>query len=84
VTLDCKGILKGFTSISATDYQYLYVDMSINGVGVGGCDTGRHIATSNSPFGLQVWGWSTAASYGYPAGMNLKAVNNVVVLPTPN
>jgi hypothetical protein len=84
VTLDCKGILTGFTNISGTDYQYLYVDMSINGVGVGGCDTGRHVATSNSPFGLQVWGWSTAASYGYPAGMNLKPVNKVVVQPTPN
>jgi hypothetical protein len=84
VKLDCKGTLTGWTDIQGTDYQVAYVDMAIGGVGVGGCDTGRHTASSNSPFGLQVWGWTADQSYAYPGGMDLRPKNNVVVNPTPN
>jgi hypothetical protein len=84
VTLDCKGTLTGWTDINGTDYQFAYVDMAIDGVGVGGCDTGRHTASSNSPFGLQVWGWTADQSYAYPGGMDLRPKNNVVVNTNPN
>ena len=57
---------------------------------VGNCSTGRHEITSKSPFGLWVWGWGTPettqattnVSYGYPGGMNVQPINQVVILPT--
>ena len=58
--------------------------------GVDGCNTGAHVIESDAPFGLWVWGWgntqTTAAglatisvSYGYPGGMNVESINDVVV-----
>lgn len=64
----------------------------------GACNNGRHEITSDSPFGVTVWGWGSAAtggsylvdrnytqavSYAYPAGGALRAVNAVVVSTAP-
>jgi hypothetical protein len=51
---------------------------------------------SDGPFGLWVWGWGTPltqpngmgiftenVSYGYPAGMNVQPINQVVIPPNP-
>ena len=58
---------------------------------VGNCTTGRRQMKSANPFGLWVWGWGTPetsfftenVSYGYPGGMNVTPINNVVIVPDP-
>lgn len=58
---------------------------------VGSCSTGRHEIKSDAPFGLWIWGWGTPettsqtawVSYGYPGGMNVQPINQVVVPPVP-
>jgi hypothetical protein len=44
-------------------------------------DNGVHTAQSDAPFGLTVWGWDFAVSYAYPAGMSVRKINKVVVIP---
>ena len=94
VTLDCAGVLGGWQPIDAAGrYQATRADLQTgNFMPVGQCDNGRHEATSDVPFALTVWGWGTSAtqptfsefvSYGYPAGMSVKAVNSVIVPPLP-
>ncbi|HEX7601034.1 MAG TPA: IgGFc-binding protein, partial [Polyangiaceae bacterium] len=88
VTLDCAGILAGWAPVGA-DYEWTRADlMTGNFQNVGNCSTGRHAITSTQPFGLWVWGWGTPltsptftenVSYGYPGGMNVQPINNVVV-----
>jgi hypothetical protein len=48
----------------------------------GGCQNGRHTASSEAPFGITVWGWAQTSSYGYPAGAAVNSVNDVE-LPIP-
>jgi hypothetical protein len=84
VTLDCKGTLTGWQPITGTAYEYLQLDIATNSTGIPPCDTGEHTASSTSAFGLNVWGWANNSSYAYPAGMSVKAVNTVIVPPTPN
>jgi hypothetical protein len=47
----------------------------------GSCRNGTNAARSNAPFGLTVWGWDFAASYAYPAGMGVKPINDVIIVP---
>ncbi len=85
VKLDCLGTVTGWMPIgTAGTYQYVHVDLRQNDTPVGMCDNGLHTITSDSPFGITVWGYASAASYAYPAGASVKAVNTVVVAPTPN
>ena len=83
--LDCAGPLTGWQDLGRSgDYQYTRIDLSRhNFEPQGSCDNGRHVMSSDEPFGLWIWGWgspeteptSTAgASYGYPAGENLSYV----------
>jgi hypothetical protein len=82
VSLDCMGSpLTGWKSIGLR-YQYTRVDLAVGGAPVGSCSNGRHVMTSNGPFGLTVWGWDNSVSYAYPAGASLKPINTVVVQPT--
>jgi hypothetical protein len=90
VVLDCAGVLGGWQAVG--DYEWTRVSlMEHNFEGVGKCSTGRHHIESASPFGLWVWGWGSPetteftanVSYGYPGGMNVTAINSVVILPTP-
>ena len=54
---------------------------------VGQCANGRHQVSSAAPFGLWAWGWGTPdttpdtrnVSYGYPGGMNVEQINNVIL-----
>lgn len=86
VNLDCVGALPTWTPID-NDFQWARVDLITgNFMGVGNCSTGRHEASSDAPFGLWVWGWGTETtptptrnvSYGYPGGMNVQQINNVI------
>lgn len=95
VKLDCAGTVTGWTGVG--DYEWTRVDlMTGNFEPVGNCSTGRHEINSDAPFGLWVWGWGTPltgqsgtssysawVSYGYPAGMNVQPINQVVLLPDP-
>ncbi len=84
VTLDCAGVLAGWTPLgSAGDYEYTYVALVAGGAPQGSCDNGVHTATSDAPFGLTVWGWDDAVSYAYPAGMSTQPINSVVVPTVP-
>ncbi len=86
VTLDCLGAIPAWTPID-NDFQWARVDLVTgNFMNVGNCSTGRHEASSDAPFGLQVWGWGTEStspvsrnvSYGYPGGMNVQQINDVI------
>jgi hypothetical protein len=86
VSLDCGGMLTGWTPIG-TDFEYTRTDLSTgNFVAVGQCNNGRHEIKSDAPFGLWVWGWGTPltssftqnVSYGYPGGMNVAPINTVI------
>ncbi|MBM4376027.1 MAG: IgGFc-binding protein [Deltaproteobacteria bacterium] len=91
VTLDCLGPLQGWQPI-VDDLEYTRVDLVTGAFqDVGGCSNGRREMKSVVPFGVTVWGWGTLGvtpsthdvSYAYPAGASVKAVNQVVVPPTP-
>jgi hypothetical protein len=83
VTLDCLSTpLTGWQPVG-TKYEYTRVDVQHNAAPVGACDNGRHVMTSAAPFGVTVWGFAHAVSYAYPAGAGVRAINTVVVPPTP-
>jgi hypothetical protein len=86
VSLDCKGPLTGWSPIGG-EYEYARTDLSTgNFTAVGNCNNGRHEMKSDAPFGLWVWGWGTPltssftqnVSYGYPGGMNVAPINDVI------
>ena len=96
VNLDCAGALKGWQAIG--EYEWTRTDLITgNFQNVGNCSTGRHeIKTDGGRFGLWVWGWGTPltgmppagvftenVSYGYPGGMNVQPINQIVIPPTP-
>ncbi|HWB75925.1 MAG TPA: hypothetical protein VG755_13245, partial [Nannocystaceae bacterium] len=88
VELDCLGIVDGWQPVG--DYEWTRVSMMTGDYQpVGACSTGRHVIESDGPFGLWVWGWGSPAtsvftenrSYGYPGGMNVRSINDVVIDP---
>jgi hypothetical protein len=90
VTLDCAGALTGWQPVG--DYEWTRIDLIRHDfVKQGNCSTGRHEMKSKSRFGLWVWGWGTPetttftkyVSYGYPGGMNVQPINQVVIPTTP-
>jgi hypothetical protein len=85
VTLDCLNApLSGWKPVGdSKNYEWTTVDLVRAGMGNGSCQNGPHTAKSDAPFGLTVWGLDTYASYGYPAGTNVSAINTVVVPPVP-
>jgi hypothetical protein len=87
VSLDCLGAVQGWQSIDGS-FQFARVDVQTgNFAAVGNCSNGRHEIQSEAPFGLQVWGWGTPltttftqdVSYGYPGGMSVLPINDVVI-----
>ncbi|MEZ4451639.1 MAG: IgGFc-binding protein [Nannocystaceae bacterium] len=88
VNLDCAGDLGGWTAVG--EYEWTRADLSTgNFMNVGNCATGRREISSNARFGLWIWGWGTPntsiftqnVSYGYPGGMNVQSINDVVIIP---
>jgi hypothetical protein len=77
VTLDCVGTVTGWKRVGTSGYEVAWVDLLRKGVAQGSCDNGVHRASSKAPFALTVWGWDHYASYGYPAGMGTKPLNEV-------
>ena len=89
VNLDCAGALTGWQAVG--DYEWTRFDLNTGFQNNGNCSTGRREISSDAPFGLWVWGWGTPftspstqnVSYGYPGGMNVQPINEVVIPPTP-
>jgi hypothetical protein len=82
VTVDCLGTVAGWQDVGVDDaYQVTNVDLVRDGAGVGSCSNGRHVASSDGPFGLVVWGLDNWASYAYPAGSGAASINAVYVEP---
>jgi hypothetical protein len=88
VDLDCYGPLDNWQAVG--DYEWTRIDlMTGNYQEANGCSTGVHQIDSDAPFGLWIWGWGTPAttdftqnrSYGYPGGMNIRPINDVVIDP---
>jgi hypothetical protein len=80
VTVECLGVVDGWEPVgSAGKYEVSYVDLVRGNQPLKDCATSRHVASSQGPFGVVVWGTDWAASYGYPAGGNLTSINEVVV-----
>ena len=66
VTLDCAGVLTGWTPVDAAgQYQVTRTDLVRHDFQPqGGCDNGRHEMTSTQPFGLWVWAWGGPETQG--------------------
>jgi hypothetical protein len=80
VTLDCAGTLTGWQPVgNGGKYEVTRIDLVAGGMPQGKCNNGVHTATSTGPFGLTVWGWDSAVSYAYPAGMSTLPINTVQV-----
>ena len=83
VTLECLGVITGWMPVGDEGlYEYAHVELERSGVPVGNCGTSSHLATSDGPFGIVVWGTDLASSYGYPAGSDISKIN-AVTLPVP-
>jgi hypothetical protein len=83
VTVDCAGVVDGWKPIGSDEmYEYTEIDL-VRVTSVGGCQNGRHVASSKGRFGLVVWGLDAWASYGYPAGAAFAPINEVEVVPVP-
>ncbi len=83
VELACMGTIDGWQPVGdAGRFEFAHVELFRAGVAsVPACATSQHLAQSNGSFGVVVWGIDRAASYGYPAGGNLHAINEVDVGP---
>ena len=84
VEVACLGNITGWQPVgSAGTYEVAYVDLMRGGVPVANCGVSSHVAKSDAPFGIVVWGTDWYASYGYPAGGNVRTINDVYVPPVP-
>jgi hypothetical protein len=85
VKVDCfDQPISGWKPLGSSGlYEWTTVDLVRAGSANGACQNGSHSAKSTAPFGLTVWGLAEAASYSYPAGTNVAAINQVVIPPTP-
>lgn len=84
VKVDCLGAVGGWKPVGTSGkYEVTTVDLVRAGVGVGSCVNGRHVAESDGPFGVVVWGLDSYSSYAYPAGGNAATLSSITVEPSP-
>jgi hypothetical protein len=85
VTVQCLGTpVTGWQPVgNGGQYQVAHVDLVRGATPIAQCTGSRQEATSKGQFGVVVWGTDWYASYGYPAGGNVGAINNVTVPPVP-
>lgn len=85
VNIACLGApVTGWQPVgSEGKFEVAHVDLVRGQIPVGQCGTSRHEASSEGTFGVVVWGTDWFASYGYPAGGNIGAINQVSVPPVP-
>lgn len=80
VELACGGEITGFAPLgSSGEYEYAYVRLTTGFVpqklAKGTCGYGRHLAQSEGPFSVTVWGTGKDASYGYVGGVGARPIN---------
>lgn len=84
VNVDCLGVVSGWKPVGTDGrFEVATVDLVRADVGVKTCVNGRHVASSDGPFGLVVWGLDSYSSYVYPGGGNAATLSTVTVDPTP-
>ena len=84
VNLACLGAVPDWQPVGGSgQYEVSRIMLVNDGVGIGACNNGVQTATSDVPFGLWIWGYDPYASYGYPGGMSVAPINQVVVPPVP-
>jgi IgGFc binding protein len=84
VSVDCLGTVTGWQPVGSDGaYEVAAVDLVRGGVGVASCQNGRHVAESEGPFGVVVWGLDCYSSYAYSAGGNAASLTTLSVPPTP-
>ncbi|MCA9638687.1 MAG: IgGFc-binding protein, partial [Myxococcales bacterium] len=82
VSVDCLGELGGWKPVGQGDlYEFTTVDIIRADIPVMNCENGHHLAESEGPFGLVVWGLDSYSSYAYPAGGAAATLSDVVVIP---
>jgi hypothetical protein len=80
VELECLGTVSGWRPVGGEGtFEVAHLDLMRAGMPVRSCSRARHVAMSQGPFGIVVWGTDAGTSYGYPAGGNFGAINSVVV-----
>ena len=87
VRLGCAGApISGWMPVGPLQFARINLVSGRYQPVIAGCDNGIHRLTSNNPFSVTVWGWSTRAiegggsvSYAYPGGSALRQVNDVIV-----
>jgi hypothetical protein len=84
VTVDCLGTISGWQPVGTSgNYEFTNVDLVRADVSVKTCLNGRHVASSDGPFGVVVFGLDSYSSYAYPAGGNAAELSTIVVEPKP-
>lgn len=75
VELACLGPVPDdhFTAIAGTSYEVGYVELD-DVSGEGDCADGAQFISADAPIGVMVAGLDWATSYGYPGGLNFKAL----------
>jgi hypothetical protein len=83
VNLACMGAIGGWAPVGVEGrYQVAHVELYRGSTAqVPACATSQHVAESDEPFGIMVWGTDSFASYGYPAGGSLQSINEVDIDP---
>jgi len=74
VDVGCLGVVAEdrWTAIGGSTWEWATIDMN---PGEAMCMSGTNEATGDEPFGIIVSGQSSAASYAYPGGLALQAIN---------
>lgn len=75
VELACLGVVPDdhFTAIPGTNYEVGHVELD-DASGEGDCVDGAQFISADQPIGVMVAGLDWATSYGYPGGLNFKAL----------
>jgi hypothetical protein len=83
VELSCMGAIGSWEPVGVDGrYELAHVELYRGSTAqVAGCATSQHVAQSEAPFGIMVWGTDYFASYGYPAGGSLQTINEVDIDP---
>jgi len=76
VALDCFGVIPDdrFVPIGATGFEVATVELDRPGGGEGTCVDGAQLIEADRPVGVFVGGFEYAASYLYPAGLDVDAL----------
>ena len=74
VTVECLGVVPEdrWTAIGNSGWDWATIDMN---PGEAMCQSGTNQASSDEGFGVIVSGQAYAASYAYPGGLALEAIN---------